>query len=729
MTPTHTGQKPVPPPAPLIAVSATFTAESLGETLSFWLHRLGLDLPVRFAPYNQVFQQLLDPLSLLAQNRGGINVVLARFEDWVRFQNASDPNLESLEENARYLVSCLRSAAAASASSFLVAVCPASPGFLADPARAAFAGRMTRHIESCLRGFGTVHFLPAAELDRLYPVSEKYDPHGDELGHIPYTAGYFTALGTLLARKVHALRATPYKVIALDCDDTLWQGICGEDGPEGVVLDPPRRALQEFMVAQNDAGMLLCLCSKNNEEDVLETFRVHPEMPLRPDRFVARRVNWAPKSANLAALAEELQLGLDSFIFVDDNPQECAEVQAARPDVLTLPLPSHPEETPGFLQHVWAFDRIKITEEDKQRTALYAQRIERGRLEKQAKSLEEFIASLQLEVHITPITPERLPRAAQLTERTNQMNFTSIRRSEADIQALLRSGTAECLTVEVSDRFGSYGLTGLAIFESGPDVLRVDSFLLSCRVLGRGVEHRLLKKLGEIALHRGLRRVDVPFLSTQRNRPALLFLESVGARFKQPAEQGFEFRFPVAYAASIHYTPASAPQRPAPEEPAEKSAAREPIDFNYIANRLRTVGEIQEHVRASSRNGAVRHAAPAAPRTELEQQLAALWAELLGLPSVGIYDNFFDLGGHSLLAVQLLSRVRDAYQVELPLDVVYSSAFTVAELAKAIEVRLIEQAGPDEYAAILAELEGLSDDEVRALLAQETEATQSDGGR
>ncbi len=134
-------------------------------------------------------------------------------------------------------------------------------------------------------------------------------------------------------------------------------------------------------------------------------------------------------------------------------------------------------------------------------------------------------------------------------------------------------------------------------------------------------------------------------------------------------------------------------------------------------------------MRASSRNGAVRHGAPAAPRTELEQQLAALWAELLGLPSVGIYDNFFDLGGHSLLAVQLLSRVRETYQVELPLDVVYSSAFTVAELAKAIEVRLIEQAGPDEYAAILAELEGLSDDEVRALLAQETEATQSDGGR
>jgi FkbH-like protein len=451
-------------------------------------------------------------------------------------------------------------------------------------------------------------------------------------------------------------------------------------------------------------------------------------MPLRPEHCVAWRVNWEAKPANLAALAEELQLGLDSFIFVDDSPQECAEVQAARPEVLTLPLPSEPNAIPEFLKHVWAFDRIKVTEEDKQRTALYAQRIERTRLEKQAKSLEEFIASLQLEVRISPMSPEQLPRVAQLTQRTSQMNFTSIRRTETDIQALLRSGAAECLTVEVSDRFGSYGLTGLTIFESGPEALRVDSFLLSCRVLGRGVEHRLLARLGEIALERGLRGIDVPFLATQRNRPALLFLESVGARFKQPAEQGFLFRFPVRYAGSVQYKPASAVQRPAPEEHAEQAPAGEPIDFVHIATRLRTVGAIQEHVRAVSRNGAVRLSAPATPRTELEQQLATVWAELLGLPSVGVHDNFFDLGGHSLLAVQLLSRVRQACQVDLPLDVVYSSAFTVAELAKAIEVRLIEQAGADEYAAMLAEIEGLSDDEARVLLAQETEEAQGGGG-
>ncbi len=729
MAPTQTTRQPGPQASPLVAISATFTAEPLRESLSFWLGRLGLDFPVRFAPYNQVFQQLLDQSSLLAQNRGGINVVLVRIEDWMRFRDSASASLETLEEDARHLVSCLRSAAESFASPLLVSVCAASPGFLSDAGRGGSAALLSRFVESSLAGLGTVHLVTAAELDALYPVAGQHDPHGDELGHVPYTPEYFTALGTLLARKIHALRMTPYKVIALDCDDTLWKGICGEDGPEGVIVDPPRRALQEFMVAQREAGMLLCLSSKNNMEDVLETFRFHPEMPLRLEHFVARRIAWTAKSANLASLAEELQLGLDSFILIDDNPQECAEVQARRPEVLTLPLPSDPEEIPDFLKHVWAFDRMRVTEEDKQRTALYTQRIERARLEKQTKTLAEFIASLQLQVRIAEMTPSQLPRVAQLTQRTNQMNFTSIRRTEADTQTLLHSGAAECLTVEVSDRFGSYGLTGLALFTAGPDASRVDTFLLSCRVLGRGVEHRLLARLGEIALERGLGRVDVPFLPTQRNHPALMFLESVGAQFKQRAEHGFLFHFPSHYASAVTYRPAGAIPKPSAEPLAGQATSREPADFLHIATHLRTVRQIQEHIRAAQHNGAVTGFTAAAPRTELEQQLALLWTEILGLPSVGIHDNFFDLGGHSLLAVQLLSRVRQTYQADLSLDVVYSSAFTVAELAKAIEVRLIEQAGADQYSDLLAELEGLTDDEIRALLAKETEAPGSAGGR
>jgi hypothetical protein len=248
-------------------------------------------------------------------------------------------------------------------------------------------------------------------------------------------------------------------------------------------------------------------------------------------------------------------------------------------------------------------------------------------------------------------------------------------------------------------------------------------------VLGRGVEHRLLARLGKLALEKGLPWVDVPFVPTQRNRPALLFLESAGAQVKEPSAQGFLFRFAADFAAEIAYRPASPLSRPAAEPSESLAPTREPVDFAYIAANLRTVSQIQERMRAENRNGIAHGTAAASPRTDLERELAGMWADLLGLPSVGVHDNFFDLGGHSLLAVQLLSRVRQTYRVDLALDVVYGSAFTVAELAKVIEVHLIEQAGADRYAGILAEIEGLSDDEVRALLAQETEAAESDGGR
>jgi FkbH-like protein len=701
-------------PAPLVAISATFTAELIAASLEFWIEELGWDYQVKFAPYNQVFQQLLDPDSLLARNREGVNVVLVRFEDWSRF---GEGGASTLEDNVRRLVLCLRSVAEKFRSPLVVAVCPASPGFLESPHRAALAKRMEARIESSLRGASTVHLIRAPELADLYPVPDYYDPHGDELGHIPYTPAFYAALGTVVARKIHALRRAPYKAIVLDCDGTLWDGVCGEDGPDGVSLDPERRFLQEFMLAQRDAGILLCLSSKNNEQDVLETFRANPRMPLQPGHFVARRIDWEPKSAHLVSLAGELNLGLDSFIFVDDNPTECAELAAHCPEVLTLQLPSDPERIPAFLRHVWAFDHPRVTPEDRERAALYAQEIERGRLEKKTTSLEEFLAALNLEIRIAPMTPEQLPRVSQLTQRTNQMNFTSIRRSESEIQTLVRDGQAECLTVDVRDRFGSYGLAGVMIFSAGAEAIALDTFLLSCRALGRGVEHRMLARLGEIARERGLARVDVRVTPCARNSPALNLLESIG----EPAERGavdLLYRFSSERLANLEYRPdgsqPAAPPRPAPVA----RVARKPADFQRIATELAGVDQILEQIAARKRPETAPTAPSAAPRTELERQLAAIWAELLGLPSVGIHDNFFDLGGHSLLAVQLLSRVRQTFNVDLSLEVVYGGPFTVAELARAIDVEEIERAGAD-YAAILEEIEGLSDEEVRALLAAE----------
>jgi FkbH-like protein len=167
----------------------------------------------------------------------------------------------------------------------------------------------------------------------------------------------------------------------------------------------------------------------------------------------------------------------------------------------------------------------RVTDEDRRRGEVYAQRAERARATRTSPSLEDFLASLELEVSIAPMQPAQVDRVAQLTQRTNQMNATCIRRTGAEIQRL----SEECLTVHVTDRFGSYGLTGAIIFRQSASALVVDTFLLSCRALGRGVEHRMVARLREIALERGLQSVEIPFVAAQRNRPALLFLESLDA--------------------------------------------------------------------------------------------------------------------------------------------------------------------------------------------------------
>lgn len=704
-------------PAPAIAISATFTAEAIEPTLGFWLGQLQLDLPIRFAPYNQIFQQLLDPAGLLAGNRNGLNVVLLRFEDWARFRDAV--GIAELEENVRHFESVLRSAAGAAASPVLVCVCPASPEFLRDPARARFVAQSEESLGRAFEGLSAVHLVTTAQLQHLYPVPAYYDPHADELGHVPYTPEFFAALATAIARKLHAARSHRFKVIALDCDETLWSGVCGEDGPLGVRVDEGHKALQDFMLAQREAGMLLCLCSKNNPEDVHDTFRAHPEMPLAMQHFTASRLNWEPKSSNLRSLADELNLGLESFILVDNSATECAEVRAGASEVLTIALPSDAREFAGFLHHIWAFDRWSTTAEDRNRANLYAQEAERARNQRQSASLEEFLDSLNLRVRIEPMTADQLPRVAQLTQRTSQMNFSTVRRGEGEIQNL-RSAGYECLAAEVSDRFGSYGLTGVVLFRAVPSSLTVDTFLLSCRALGRGVEHRMLARLGEIARERGLAEIEIPFVATARNRPAEALLRSIGASFEQRTASGSTFRFPAEFLAGVTYRT----RKPAPGVSRETRAAAapaatsSPLNYARIARDLRTPAQIVEAVRERARRRPAR--APSdAPRTPLEKQLAEMWANLLGLASVGIHENFFDLGGHSLLAVQLLSLVRQTFDLDLSLKVVYSGDFTVAELAKAIELREIEEAGAGRYAGILDELNGLSDEEVRALLAEE----------
>ena len=647
-------------------------------------------------------------------NRHGVNAIFVRIEDLAQFDRHDPATLPRIESNLRALLDLVRAASAHMSTPLIFVICPSSAEFEADPVRARFVRRMIKLTETVLDDSPGVQTLTCDEIERLYPVAEKHSPEGERLGRIPYTALYFCALGTALVRLTHGLLMPPFKVIALDCDNTLWRGICGEDGPRGITVEPPYRTLQQFMLDQRESGMLLAMVSKNNERDVIETFEQNPEMPLELRHFVSSRLNWEPKAANIESIGAELSLGVDSFIFVDDNPKETAELSESLPQVLSLTLPQHMPAIPHFLSHIWAFDHVVVTEEDRHRNVYYARAQEFGRDLQKAESAEHFLDTLDLEVRVEPLTPERLPRTAQLTQRTSQFNFTTLRRTEQEIRTMVAAGAAECRTVEVSDRFGDYGLTGVVLFGVDRDTLVIDTFLLSCRVLGRGVEHRLMAALGEEAAARGLAFVSATLQPTAKNQPARDFLHSVGARYFVDGV----YRFPVAEVRTLKPQPASVaavPQTPKVRS-TPKTGQKRP-DYTAIALRLSTPEQIYEalhHFRANSHDLADM---ADESMTELESRLAVIWCELLKRPSVPLSGNFFDLGGHSLLAVVLIMRVKEAFGVELPIDDVYSAGLTLGELARKVEA--LQHGTPEEYDAILRELESLSDEEVERLLAEE----------
>lgn len=700
------------------SIGATFTAEPLQPAITFWGRRLNLDIEVRFAPYNQIEQTLLDPRGEFAANCHGVNVVAIRLEDF------GGCELSRVRPNVGHFLQTLGEAALGVPT--ILCLCPASSEFLADAGRVRAAAALEAQLAAGCAEIRGVHFLDYRRVEEYYPVPDYEAPGGGRLGHVPYTETYYAALATALVRRAHALTRAPFKVIALDCDDTLWKGLCGEDGPSGVSLDAPRRELQRFMAERRGEGMLLAMASKNNEPDVFDAFESHPEMPLRPSDFAAWRINWSSKADNLAELAAELNVGLDSFIFVDDNPKECAEVESSVPEVLSVALPADLAATGHFLRHIWAFDAGVVTGEDRKRSESYAQRRQFGGELRAAASLSDFLARLALDVRIAPLTPAELPRVAQLTQRTNQFNFTTIRRTEAEIERLIASGEYECFTVYVSDRFGDYGLTGAVVTKAGGGELAIDTFLLSCRVLGRGVEHRVMAFLGEHARGLGLARLAARLQPTAKNEPARLFLESLGA-----PDAELTYRFPADRVRGLIWRPESAPAgAPEPGRPVCIAAGKQTgPDYVGIARELSTPAAILAEIRRAKRAsgfGAASAAASDPPFTETERKLAEIWADLLHTPVTSASDNFFDLGGHSLLAVLLLVRIQETFGVELSIDDVYSGVLTLAALAERIDRPPSGDPDSAEYAELLREIEALSDEEARRLLAEgEREADRS----
>ncbi len=334
-------------------------------------------------------------------------------------------------------------------------------------------------------------------------------------------------------RFLHPLTGKISKALVVDLDNTLWGGVIGEDGLTGIKLSTEYpgaafQAVQRALIDLSRRGILLAICSKNNQEDALEAIHKHPGMILKPEQFAAVRINWGDKSQNLREIAQELNIGVDALAFLDDNPIERQQVRSALPEVFVLDLPSDAMEFARIIRDCPVFERLTLSAEDQRRGAMYQAQREREQLEQNITSREDFYRSLQQEAEIFPLTKATLARIAQLTNKTNQFNLTTRRYTEQQISELVAKPGWDCYSIRVRDRFGDNGLVGVAITQQQGDTAEIDTFLLSCRVIGRTVETAFLSFLVGQARSKGAHQLQGWFLPTKKNAPARNFYSEHG---------------------------------------------------------------------------------------------------------------------------------------------------------------------------------------------------------
>ncbi|HJU39680.1 MAG TPA: HAD-IIIC family phosphatase [Tahibacter sp.] len=351
----------------------------------------------------------------------------------------------------------------------------------------------------------------------------------------PFAAPFLDLYARDIVRIARVVAGRPRKCLVLDCDNTLWGGVVGEDGLDGIALSSDTvpgkyyRQFQQCALDLRERGVVLAIASKNNEQDVLEVLDRHPDMLLRREHFAAWRINWNHKAQSLRELSEELSLGLDSFVFVDDSALEIELVRHALPQVGTRRLPERAEDIAYFLHRENPFESLVATREDRLRGDSYRQNRERLDARRASANIDEYLAGIGIRIVVSDCTPREAPRVAQLLQRTNQFNLTTQRHDLSAIERRLADPASLVLCVEVADRFGDFGLTGVLIADRSSAAATIDSLLLSCRVLGRDVEFALVSAALEIMRERwGTTRVDAAYVASGKNEQVADFWQRCG---------------------------------------------------------------------------------------------------------------------------------------------------------------------------------------------------------
>ncbi|NHI05601.1 beta-ketoacyl-acyl-carrier-protein synthase II [Streptomyces sp. KO7888] len=506
--------EPVPPsrsPAPRsVALAATFALGDLSTLLGLALE--GTGLTVTEGPYHQVLAAVHDPSGVLSDPSTEASLILLRAADLGRFGDISD---ESLAELGEEYPAALRSLAERTGRPVIV-------GFLPARSTAERLRDWEEQMRSRLRDQAGIAVL-GPETFAGDDFADPFDAETDALAHLPFSTEFQAAVALALADLVRASRRTPPKVIAVDADETLWDGVAAEDGPEHVGLLGGRARLARRLLQWRAAGVLLVLVS-NNDETTVRAVLDRPDSLLSAEHFSVISAGWTPKPVRLKTVADELGLGLDTFMFVDDNPAEIARMRAALPEVLCVTCPPG-EGLADFLTRLWPVTPRAATQEDAARADFYRQ--DRKRAEERSRTtFAGFLERLNLEMDFRPLGTDTRERALQLARRTNQFNLRPSTVDEAELTRRQQEG--EVWTVRARDRFGDYGLIAVVVLRADGGTLEVPGWMMSCRVLGRGAEERVLGWLADRAEALGCPTVRLAAERTPRNVPVRRLVAALG---------------------------------------------------------------------------------------------------------------------------------------------------------------------------------------------------------
>ena len=517
-----------------VAVTATFTADGVVPLLRALLLRDGIAATLHLSGFDQLTIDLTDPGSELA--RFGPDVTLALLHDGAFLPAGWDPAdlsglAATLRERLDLLAAALTGFSARTGGLVLLHTVPLSAvertSVVSYRGRAEL-GRLWRELNTGLLALsaGPVHTLDleAVLVDAAGPAR---DDRLAAMAGMAWTAGTEAAYAREAAAFCRAAAGLARKVLVLDLDNTLWGGVAGDDGPEGVELGPlyPGNAyvdMQRRARMLQRQGVLLAIASKNDPAVVDAVLARHPEMVLSADDFVVRAVNWEPKDGNLRAIAAELNLGLPALLLADDSPFECGMVRSALPEAGVLQLGTEPAGHAARLLAGDEFTVLETTAADLDRSGRYRAEAGRRRFSAGFRSTVDYLRELELHVIVRPADEFMLPRLAQLCLRTNQFTVTGAG------GAATPAGDPLVLAVEVHDRFGREGVVGGVWLDRRPDGWQIDNMVMSCRVFSRGVEQAVLQHVSDLAVAAGALRLTAVLRLTGRNGPAAAFLPAAG---------------------------------------------------------------------------------------------------------------------------------------------------------------------------------------------------------